>query len=99
MLLTDRRDGTMAALLSTIVLMFLACHSTKIIVNFYEAIQVKYSKKASHLPHSPITHFSFQDGPARRESAPHLGDDAGQSESPPLDHQLRHQHTPLLIQG
>ena len=30
----------MAALLSTIVIMFLACHSTKIIVNFYEAIQV-----------------------------------------------------------
>ena len=33
----------MAALLSTIVIMFLACHSTKIIVNFYEAIQVATS--------------------------------------------------------
>ena len=40
--LSDRRDGTMAALLSTIVIMFLACHSTKIIVNFYEAIQVNH---------------------------------------------------------
>ena len=43
--LSARRDGTMAALLSTIVIMFLTCHSTKIIVNFYEAIQVKVSHR------------------------------------------------------
>ena len=30
----------MAGLLSSIVLIFLCCHSTKIVVNFYEAIQV-----------------------------------------------------------
>ena len=35
-----RRDGTMARLLMAIVVVFLCCHSTKIIVNFYEAVQV-----------------------------------------------------------
>ena len=60
MLLTDRRDGTMAALLSTIVLMFLACHSTKIIVNFYEAIQVKYSKKLPTFLTHPSRIFLFK---------------------------------------
>ena len=34
------RDGTMARLLMAIVVVFLCCHSTKIIVNFYEAVQV-----------------------------------------------------------
>ena len=71
MLLTVRRDGTMAALLSTIVIMFLACHSTKIIVNFYEAIQVNSTKNLSSL----CSHYA-EDGPARRAGAPNLGDDA-----------------------
>lgn len=35
-----RRDGTMARLLMAIVIVFLCCHSTKIIVNFYEAVQM-----------------------------------------------------------
>ena len=35
------RDGTMARLLMAIVVVFLCCHSTKIIVNFYEAVQVR----------------------------------------------------------
>ena len=88
MLFTDRRDGTMAALLSTIVLMFLACHSTKIVVNFYEAIQVKTTKSWQFWTNRILLHI--QDGAARRAGAPDLGDDAGQSEPPPLDHQLRH---------
>ena len=84
MLLTGRRDGTMAALLSTIVIMFLACHSTKIIVNFYEAIQVRAAESSSansfgQIVFHPIVPLSFishyvEDGPARRASAPNLGD-------------------------
>ena len=35
-----RRDTTMARLLMAIVAVFFFCHSTKIIVNFYEAFQV-----------------------------------------------------------
>ena len=35
-----RRDTTMARLLMAIVVVFFCCHSTKIIVNFYEAFQV-----------------------------------------------------------
>ena len=41
-----RRDNTMAALLSGIVIVFLICHSTKIITLSYEAYQVlKYAYK------------------------------------------------------
>ena len=36
-----RRDGTMARVLMSIVIVFLSCHSPKIVVNFYEALQVK----------------------------------------------------------
>jgi len=35
-----RRDSTMARLLMAIVIVFFCCHSTKIIVNFYEALQM-----------------------------------------------------------
>jgi len=35
-----RRDTTMARLLMAIVVVFLCCHSTKIVVNFYEALQM-----------------------------------------------------------
>ena len=35
-----RRDSTMAALLSGIVVVFILCHSTKIFANTYEAYQV-----------------------------------------------------------
>ena len=35
-----RRDGTMARVLMSIVIVFLCCHSPKIVVNFYEALQV-----------------------------------------------------------
>ena len=38
------RDGTMARLLMAIVVVFLCCHSTKIIVNFYEAVQVNTNR-------------------------------------------------------
>ena len=37
----DRRDS-MSALLTTIVLVFLLCHSTKVVTNCYEAYQVIY---------------------------------------------------------
>jgi len=44
-----RRDGTMARLLMAIVVVFLCCHSTKIIVNFYEAVQmVQYGRLEEH---------------------------------------------------
>ena len=33
----------MARLLMAIVVVFLCCHSTKIVVNFYEAYQVSYN--------------------------------------------------------
>ena len=82
------RDGTMARLLMAIVVVFLCCHSTKIIVNFYEAIQVKTTKSWQFWTNRILLHI--QDGAARRAGAPDLGDDAGQSEPPPLDHQLRH---------
>ena len=34
----------MARLLMAIVIVFLCCHSTKIVVNFYEAYQVRYNR-------------------------------------------------------
>jgi len=44
-----RRDNTMARLLMAIVIVFLSCHSTKIIVNFYEALQmVRFGKLSEH---------------------------------------------------
>ena len=38
----------MARLLMAIVIVFLCCHSTKIVVNFYEAYQVGYNGLGSH---------------------------------------------------
>jgi len=44
-----RRDNTMARLLMAIVIVFLSCHSTKIIVNFYEALQmVRFGTLSEH---------------------------------------------------
>jgi len=44
-----RRDNTMARLLMAIVIVFLCCHSTKIIVNFYEALQmVRFGTLSEH---------------------------------------------------
>ena len=37
-----RRDTTMATLLSSIVVVFLCCHSTKLVTNTYEAYQMVY---------------------------------------------------------
>ena len=37
-----RRDNTMATLLSSIVVVFLCCHSTKLVTNTYEAYQMMY---------------------------------------------------------
>ena len=37
-----RRDNTMATLLSSIVVVFLCCHSTKLVTNTYEAYQMIY---------------------------------------------------------
>ena len=48
---TYRRDSTMAALLFSIVAVFFFCHSTKIITNVYEAVQVT--------PRFQISWFSF----------------------------------------
>ena len=45
-----RRDGTMARLLMAIVIVFLCCHSTKIIVNFYEALQMVQSGELTEHP-------------------------------------------------
>ena len=40
-----RRDSTMVALLSSIVIVFLLCHSTKLITNIYEAYQmIRYGR-------------------------------------------------------
>jgi hypothetical protein len=36
-----RRDSTMASVLMVIVILFFLCHSSRIIVNFYEALQVR----------------------------------------------------------
>lgn len=42
---SHRRDTTMARLLIAIVIVFLCCHSTKFVVNFYEAFQfVKFGE-------------------------------------------------------
>ena len=35
-----RRDTTMVAMLFSIVIVFLVCHSSKLILNMYEAVQV-----------------------------------------------------------
>ena len=52
-----RRDNNMAALLSGIVIVFLICHSTKIITHSYEAYQVlKYAYKGLYYLFS-IEHF------------------------------------------
>ena len=40
-----RRDTTMATLLSSIVLVFLCCHSTKLVTSTYEAYQMIYYKE------------------------------------------------------
>lgn len=45
-----RRDNTMAALLSGIVVVFILCHSTKIFANTYEAYQVLYYGELLHWP-------------------------------------------------
>lgn len=45
-----RRDTTMARLLMAIVIVFLCCHSTKIIVNFFEAYQIMTYGKLSEDP-------------------------------------------------
>ena len=45
-----RRDGTMARLLMAIVIVFLCCHSTKIIVNFYEALEMVQSGELTEHP-------------------------------------------------
>ena len=41
----------MARLLMAIVIVFLCCHSTKIVVNFYEAYQVCYNGLQPSQPH------------------------------------------------
>jgi hypothetical protein len=38
---SHRRDTTMAALLFSIVIVFLLCHTTRLTLNIYEAVQVK----------------------------------------------------------
>ena len=52
---SHRRDGTMAALLSGIVLIFVICHTPKAILNIYEVYEV--------CPHQPawIIHCILQD--------------------------------------
>jgi hypothetical protein len=45
----------MASVLMVIVILFFLCHSSRIIVNFYEALQVRftfYSKRSSSIFHS-----------------------------------------------
>ena len=42
---SHRRDTTMAALLFSIVIVFLLCHTTRLVLNIYEAIQVKLIRK------------------------------------------------------
>ena len=44
-----RRDTTMARLLMAIVVVFFCCHSTKIIVNFYEAFQVSNKRRRVYI--------------------------------------------------
>ena len=57
-----RRDTTMAALLSSIVIVFLFCHSSKLITNIYEAYQIVTYGQLMFWPPwaellSHITHF------------------------------------------
>ena len=42
---SHRRDTTMAALLFSIVVVFLLCHTTRLALNIYEAVQVKWTMK------------------------------------------------------
>ena len=42
---SHRRDTTMAAMLFTIVITFLLCHSTRLGLNIYEAVQVNIDLK------------------------------------------------------
>merc|ERR1711892_431904 len=57
-----RRDNTMATLLSSIVVVFLFCHSIKLITNSFEAYQMIYYGQLMDLPLwadviSKINHF------------------------------------------
>ena len=57
-----RRDGTMARVLMSIVIVFLCCHSPKIVVNFYEALQVSGQPHYVFFSHNVVVdnlqHFS-----------------------------------------
>jgi hypothetical protein len=57
-----RRDSTMARLLMAIVIVFLCCHSTKIIVNFYEALQVDSVLAATEHPDRACSHQMVRHG-------------------------------------
>ena len=46
-----RRDTTMVALLFSIVIVFLVCHSSKLVLNMYEAVQVSNKSQLCGLNH------------------------------------------------
>ena len=91
----------MAGMLSAIVIMFLCCHSSKIVVNFYEALQVT-SEECSHQGffRLGVCNRSLSDGSPRQEDdTSSVGDGHGENQSSPTHHQLRHKHHHLLLQG
>ena len=49
----------MAALLFSIVIIFLLCHTTRLVLNIYEAVQVKHIMKRTlfGIPHIQMVHY------------------------------------------
>ena len=81
----------MARLLMAIVIVFLSCHSTKIIVNFYEALQVTAPL------YSDLRNLVLDGQVWEAVRAPRVDHVAGEGQPLATHHQLRHQHCHLLL--
>ena len=82
----------MARLLMAIVIVFLSCHSTKIIVNFYEALQVTAAPLYSDLRNVVLDGQVWE-----AVRAPRVDHVTGEGQPLATHHQLRHQHCHLLL--
>ena len=81
-----------------IVIVFLSCHSTKIIVNFYEALQVADIEIAGIRQYEYFIQTFRIDGQIREAvRAPGVDHALGEGEPLAPHHQLCHQHYYLLL--